>query len=170
MVIGHPGAGKSTLAIELGRILDLPVIHLDREYWQPGWVELTDNEWEDRVTTLASQGRWVMDGSYDRTLRSRLPRAEIVLLLDFPRLLCMRRIIKRILTGWGKVRTDMGDGCPEKIDFGFFKFVWNYRRDRMPNVKSKLAEYFSGGKLFRFDHPADIDQLLKELRSSESNS
>jgi len=38
-VIGSPGAGKSTLARKLGQALGLEVHHLDRLYWQPGWVE-----------------------------------------------------------------------------------------------------------------------------------
>jgi len=39
MIIGCAGAGKSTLARKLGAITGLPVIHLDREHWRPGWVE-----------------------------------------------------------------------------------------------------------------------------------
>ena len=39
LVLGPCGAGKSTPAVKLGAKLGLPVIHLDKEYWRPGWVE-----------------------------------------------------------------------------------------------------------------------------------
>lgn len=164
MVIGHPGAGKSTFAKELNLILGLPIIHLDREYWQPGWVELNDHDWRERVTAIANQERWIMDGSYDRTLPIRLPRADVVFLLDYPRWICMQRVIKRICTNLGKVRPDMCDGCPEKIDFVFLKFVWNYHRDRMPMVEQKLAEYLTDGKLVRLANPDSAAHFLRELR------
>lgn len=38
-VIGSSGAGKSTLSRLLGDVTGLPVVHLDKEHWQPGWVE-----------------------------------------------------------------------------------------------------------------------------------
>lgn len=38
-MLGPCGAGKSILATQLGKRLDLPVIHLDSEYWRPGWIE-----------------------------------------------------------------------------------------------------------------------------------
>jgi len=165
MVIGHPGAGKSTLTITLAEILDLPVIHLDREYWKSGWVQLPDNEWEDRATVLAERERWIMDGSYDRTLHIRLPRADVVILLDFPRVLCTSRVIKRMLTNLGTVRPDMADGCPERFELSFLKFVWNYHRDRMPMVKEKIEKYLTNGRLIRLANPTYTARFLSEFRS-----
>jgi adenylate kinase family enzyme len=37
LVVGGPGAGKSTFARRLGEKLALPVIHLDFHYWRSGW-------------------------------------------------------------------------------------------------------------------------------------
>ena len=39
MIIGQPGAGKSTLARQVGDRLGLPVVHIDHIHWQAGWVE-----------------------------------------------------------------------------------------------------------------------------------
>jgi adenylate kinase family enzyme len=36
-IVGPGGTGKTTIALEIGRRLGMPVVHLDRLYWQPGW-------------------------------------------------------------------------------------------------------------------------------------
>jgi len=48
-VIGCGGSGKSTLSRRLG----LPLVNLDREYWQPGWLQPSKEEWEAQVRNLS---------------------------------------------------------------------------------------------------------------------
>ena len=40
VILGRGGAGKSTLARRLGELVGLPVIELDKHFWQPGLVPL----------------------------------------------------------------------------------------------------------------------------------
>lgn len=81
LVLGAGGAGKTRLAVELGRVLELPVIHLDRHYWGPGWVEPSHAEFDETVVRLASGLAWTIDGNYSRTLhlrsRTRCPYGAI---------------------------------------------------------------------------------------------
>ena len=164
LVIGSPGAGKSTFAARLGNILDLPVIHLDKEFWQPGWVETPRDIWRERVRKLVEPGTWIIDGTYDRTLDIRLRRADTVLFLDYPRYLCIWRIAKRVLTTFGRVRFNMATGCREKLDLGFFKWTWNYRRDHYPRIHDCLKEHFAEGNLIILKNPAMSNRFLNELR------
>lgn len=39
LVIGSPGAGKSTLAHALAERSRLPLFHMDKLHWLPGWIE-----------------------------------------------------------------------------------------------------------------------------------
>jgi adenylate kinase family enzyme len=96
LIIGCSGAGKSTLARQVGRITDLPVIHLDQHYWPPGWQEPDRATWRCKVSALIAQPRWVMDGNYRRTLALRLAEADTVIFLDFPTWLCLVRVLRRV--------------------------------------------------------------------------
>ena len=121
LVIGIPGAGKSTLAAGLGAALDLPVIHLDALFWKPGWKETPRDEFRALTAELIKREQWVIDGHYGRSFDVRLPAADTVVLLDLPRMLCIWRVIRRWLTHIGRTRPDMGPGCPEKVDWEFIK-------------------------------------------------
>lgn len=49
VILGNAGSGKSTLARTLGSRLGLSVVHLDKLFWQPGWVEPDAEQFRDRV-------------------------------------------------------------------------------------------------------------------------
>src|SRR5829696_8792386 len=110
-IIGSGGAGKSTLARQLGDITGLPVIHLDREFWRPGWKETPKPEWKNRVEKLVKGDEWIIDGNFGGTMEIRLAAADTVVFLDFPRVLCTFRAIKRAVAFRNRTRPDMGPGC-----------------------------------------------------------
>ena len=75
-VVGPVGAGKSTFAAALGERTGLPVVHLDRHFWHPGWVETPRDEWRRRQAELFAGDRWIADGNYGRTFDERFSRAD----------------------------------------------------------------------------------------------
>lgn len=139
-IIGPGGAGKSTLAGRLGKASGLPVIHLDREHWKPGWVETPPAEWEEQVRELSAAERWVIDGNYGGTLGLRLDRADTVVFLDFGRWRCLRGVIARRLRYHNRSRPDMAEGCTERLDTAFLKWIWTYRKRHRPGVLRLLGE------------------------------
>ena len=139
LVLGASGGGKSTFAVELGRILDLPVVHLDRHYWRPGWVEPPSEEWDRQLLALTQDDEWVMDGNYSRTLSHRLPRANVAVLLDFSTLVCLWGVVQRSIIHRGRGRPDMAPGCPERLpDRAFLRWVLSYKRRSRPRVLGLL--------------------------------
>lgn len=145
-VIGPGGAGKSTLARKLGEATGLPVVHLDREHWRPGWVEPPRDEWESRVRELAAGERWIIDGNYGGTMEARLARADTIVFLDFGRLLCLRGAISRRVRYRNRARPDMTAGCDERLTWEFVKWIWDYRRSRRPGILALLAAAGAQGK------------------------
>ena len=134
LIIGCSGAGKSTLARKLGVLTGLPVIHLDSLFWKPGWVESTKAEIDEKILTAMAQTQWILDGNYSRTLPLRLEKCDHVIFLDFPRWLCLWGVLKRVAKNYGKIRPDMAEGCPERLDWEFLVWVWNFNK----NVRPKL--------------------------------
>ena len=140
LVLGCGGSGKSTLSVRLGEVTDLPVIHLDRLFWLPGWKHRPREEFDRILAGELSKEQWIIDGDYDRTLSERLKWCDTVILLDYPGIVCAAGIIKRRLQNRGKTRASMTDGCPERLDGKFLRWVLNYRRNVRPRHIELLRE------------------------------
>jgi len=164
LVIGPGGAGKSTVAKRLGRILSLEVIHLDKFYWKPGWIEPAKEDWHATVERLLSGDSWIMDGNYSGTLERRLKSADTVVFLDFPRTICIWRVIKRVVTHFHKTRPDMAPGCPERFTLQFLIWIWNYPRRTRPKVAKLLSENASGKTVLMLRSPKEVERFVEELK------
>ena len=140
IIIGCGGAGKSTLARKLGEVLDLPVVHLDKLFWKPGWVETSHEEFDALLAQELAKDHWIMDGNFNRTMPERMKRCDTIIYLDFSRCACLMGVLKRIITTYGTVRPDMGEGCPERFDWEFLQWVWNYNKNKRESNYRLLNE------------------------------
>jgi adenylate kinase family enzyme len=165
-IIGSGGAGKSTLARTLGEILGLPVIHLDKEYWKPGWIEPPKDEWVRTVEELVKRDEWIIDGNFGGTMEIRLAAADTVIFLDFPSTICLRRVIKRRLMHWNTNRPDMAEGCNEKIDLEFLGWVWNFRKTTKPEIEKRLLKLDKSVRIVRLRTPSATKAFLAEVTKS----
>ena len=164
-IIGSGGAGKSTLARKLGEITGLPVVHLDREYWRPGWTETPKPEWRARVEQLVRGEEWIIDGNFGGTMEIRLAAADTVVLLDFPRTLCMYRAIRRAVTYQNRTRPDMGPGCTEKVDIEFIRWIWQFPGKTLATIEERLAKLGPDAELVRLHSPNEVEAFLSEVRT-----
>ena len=140
LIVGSCGAGKSTLAIQLGSMLDIEVIHLDTYYWKPNWVKPSKKEWEQTVRKLIKRKAWVMDGNYRSTIPIRFPVADTIIFLDFPKWLCLWQSIKRRLFPSQTSRPDLAKGCLERLSWQFIKWILTYPRQEMIKMLESHAQ------------------------------
>ena len=161
LVLGCPGTGKSTLARSLGEALSLPVVHLDKLWWKSGWVNRTEGEFDALLDAVLLGEEWVIDGNYLRTLPRRLERCDAVVLLDYPRRVCLLRALRRILTWRGRTRPDMAADCPERLDGEFVRWIWEFHRTQRPQVLELLDGWTGEKHVFR--SPKDCARFLAKL-------
>ncbi|MEO7540121.1 MAG: DNA topology modulation protein [Pyrinomonadaceae bacterium] len=160
IVIGSGGAGKSTFARQLGSVLGIEVIHLDRLYWRSGWVETPKDEWARTVAELVKRDSWIMDGNYGGTRGIRLAACDTVIMLDIPRRVCMFRIFKRVLMYRNRNRPDMAEGCGERLTIEFVKWVWNYR-GRRGEIRREI-ESFPDKRFVTLRSDREVESFLAE--------
>ncbi len=84
-----------------------------------------------------------MEGNYRGSLPLRLTYCDMVICLDYPRRVCMWGVISRMLKFYGSTRPDLAEGCPERFDWTFLKYTWNFNKEQDAEIKALIR---SSGK------------------------
>ncbi len=171
LVIGSSGAGKSTLAKKLGERLGLKIIHLDKIYWKPNWTEPTKDEWRETLKKVMSEdAAWIMDGNFSGTLDIRIPACDTVIFLDMPPAVCIYRVLKRVAFSYGKTRSDMADDCPEKFDWEFLKWIWDFENRSKGKMEKLLEQYENEKTIIRLRSKREVENFLDNLKTGKVKS
>jgi adenylate kinase family enzyme len=152
IVVGRGASGKSTLARRLSEISQLPVIELDKIFWQPGLIATPREQWIVIQEKLAAEREWIMDGDlgpYD-ALEARLPRADTIIFLDFSLIRC----------AWCAIRRSR-----ERLDF--WHWVFSYRRKYRPQLLAAISQHAPNANLMIFSSSGELqgffDGITKHL-------
>ena len=89
IVIGCPGAGKSTFARKLRARTGLPLYYLDMLWHRPDRTNVSRQAFDAALSAILATDRWIIDGNYQRTLEMRLQACDAVFFLDYPLPLCL---------------------------------------------------------------------------------
>ena len=163
MIIGCGGAGKSTLARQLGKKTGLPVVHLDQIWWEPGhWQHMSREEFDARLMAELGKPRWILDGNFNRTLEARLQKCDTVIYLDLPRIVCLKSWIGRVIRNWGTARPDMAEGCCEWFDPEMAKWIWKFNKQNRKRYLQLLSE-LEGKQIFIFRSRQEVKRFLEKL-------
>ncbi|MEQ8655136.1 MAG: hypothetical protein RIC87_21925 [Kiloniellales bacterium] len=164
MIIGGPGSGKSTLARQIGEALDLPVYHIDRLFWRPGWQESEKGPFNEKLRRLYLDERWIVEGNYSRTWPERVARADCIIFLDLPTPLRLWRLLKRMLASYGQVRADMAPGCPERLDWAFLHYAATFPTHSRPRALELLAQLPAEKERHHLRSRTAVRAILQRIR------
>lgn len=136
-IVGSGGAGKSWLARELGRRLELEPIHLDALYYDADWRPPPADEWARTQHDLVAADTWIVDGKYRATMHIRLAAADTIVFLDTPTPWRLVRVLRRRLARRGAARPDAAGA--ERLDWRFLRYIATYNRLQRPRLLHELA-------------------------------
>lgn len=151
VVLGRGASGKSTLAIRLGEITGLPVIELDKVFWQSGLVATSPDEWRAIQEHLVAGDAWILDGDlgpYD-VVEARLRAADTIILLDFSLVRCAWRAIRR---------------SRERMDFWLWLLA--YRRRSRPLLRAAIARHAPAAVLHVLRSPRAVRRFLSRAQGA----
>ena len=158
IVLGSPGAGKSTFAKGLRDVTGLPLYHLDLLYHKPDRTTVSREEFDANLQDILAGDRWIIDGNYDRTIEMRLKRCDAVFLLDFPLEICLSGIEARV----GAEREDM-PWLETEVDGEFKQFVLDFPRKSLPRVYGLIERYRKGKTVVIFKSREKADAYLRQM-------
>lgn len=174
MIVGQPGSGKSTLAQAIGERTGLPVIHIDRIHWMPGWVERSREEKTRLCNEAAEADRWIFEGGHSATWAGRIARASMLIWLDRPVGLRLWRVVRRTLSQRGRTRADLANECPEQLRRlpEFIHFIWTTRHSSRARIEQLVASSPLGCQVRHLRSDGEVEAFLSQLpqRTAQARS
>lgn len=160
IVVGCPGAGKSTFARELSKIYDLPLYYLDMIWHKKDRTNININEFDDKLKQIMTNDKWIIDGNYQRTLAMRMQACDTIFLLDMPVEVCLESAQKRI----GNKREDM-PWIEEEFDEEFKQFIIDFPKKELPYIY-QLLEQYQNKNIYIFHNRKEINDFIKTMENT----
>lgn len=159
-IIGYSGSGKSTLAKKLSQRYNSPILYLDTVNFEPNWVERDREVAKSMVAAFMENESWVIDGNYKEFYQERrLEEADKIIFMDFSIFTCFLQAYRRKVKAKNTTRESMADGCIEKFDLEFAR--WIVRDGRTQKYKDryrKICEKY-GDKVLVCKNRKDVENL-----------
>ena len=158
LVIGCPGAGKSTFARALRDATSLPLCYLDMLWHKPDRTHITREEFDRVLAEWLALPAWIIDGDYSRTLPQRLEACDTVFFLDFPLEVCLAGVENRR----GAQRPDM-PWVEEELDAEFLQYILDFGQAQLPAIRAMLEPYRGRRQILTFRSRVGADAWLNAL-------
>lgn len=163
-IIGYSGSGKSTLAKKLSEIYNCPLLYLDTIQFEANWKIRDIDEGRLMVGEFLKNDSWIIDGNYREFLQEkRLQDTDKIIFMNFPRRICFPQAFKRYLHYKNKTRESMADGCNEKFDLEFIKWLlFEGRKKSIKNHYNEICKCYKD-KITIFRNNKDVENFLASL-------
>ena len=159
IVIGCPGSGKTTFAEKLQKCTGLPLYYLDAIWHKPDKTHIPREEFDQRITEIFSEEKWIIDGNYKRTIEMRIKECDTVFIFDLPTEVCLRGVTERI----GKERYDL-PWLETELDPEFKQFIEDFPKDTLPYIYELIEKYKDEKRVIIFKAREEADGFIEKLR------
>lgn len=158
LVIGCPGAGKSTFSRKLSAKTHLPLYYLDMIWHRPDKTTIGRETFDLELARIMQEDEWIIDGTYLRTLSMRLECCDTVILFDIPVNICLEGALKRT----GMPREDM-PWTQSEMDSDFSKIILDFPKIQMPVINELLSSCEQKLNIIRFKSRAEADNFIATI-------
>lgn len=143
LIIGGPGAGKTHMATALQHKAEVPLLALDKIYWNRSFTKRIPPRQRQKMLDafVTSNSSWIIEGSYVRDwMKPLIDLADYVVIIDTPRYVRSARLIKRFIMN--KMSHQSSQTFKQSILLQ--RWGWNYKKlelsnlDACPDTASKV--------------------------------
>ena len=158
VVIGCPGAGKSTFARKLRDKTGLPLFYLDMLFHNPDRSTLSREAFDAGLHEILERAEWIIDGNYRRTLPLRFEACTDVFLFDLPVEQCLQNAAARV----GTVREDL-PWVETEFDPDFRQYILDFPTNQLPMICDLIDRYRDTRNITIFHSVQEADEWLAGL-------
>ena len=156
IIIGCPGAGKSTFARKLAAKIGLPLYYLDMIWHRADRTVIGREEFDRQLDNILKKEEWIIDGNYARTLPLRLAHCDTVFFFDLPLEVCIDGAKSRL----GQERVDM-PWVDNELEPEFLQWIIDFSRDVVPEIEPYLKNFDK--TIIRFHSREEADNFIDLL-------
>ena len=159
-IIGGSGTGKTTLSESLSKDVNIPVYHIDGIHHLENW-KIRDKEETDRIIhNIIKKDKWIIDGTYTKTLEDRVKVSDLIIYLDYSTLAQVKGALGRFIKNHGKEKPEI-PGCKEQMNFKFFMLVVKWRKNKRQFIIDAL-ENIDEDKILIFKNRRKLNKWYKK--------
>lgn len=156
IILGSPGAGKTTFARRLRDLSGLPLHYLDQIWHKPDRTTVSRPEFDSALGQILTQDEWIIDGNYNRTMERRMAACDTVFLLDYPVDICLAGAAARV----GQMREEM-PWTDTELREDLAQYICTFPATQLPHVYELAAQYGADRQIVIFHSRDEADTWLQ---------
>lgn len=151
IIIGNSGSGKTFLAQKLAAVLNLPVIHLDRLFWESeSCSQKRPKEFvHQEIAEIAEESKWILEGVFGDLANIGISKADTLIFLNKDWSECSQALTLR------GTQSATEENFKELMDWA--SLYWDRKTASSFEGHKKIFDQFIGNKIeLRSRHEVDL--------------
>lgn len=155
-ILGGQGTGKTILANNIGKELNLPIYHLDSIQNMENWKKRDKRERDEIILNKVKESSWIIDGTYVTTLEERVKKSDLIIFLNFSTIERVKGVMLRYLKNRGKEKKEI-PGCKENFTLKFLKYTIDWDKEK-EEVVNEILERNSDRQIIVFKKRKELNK------------